>query len=306
MNYNFLLLLLGFILLPSTLLAQTPTWIPLVGIPGLDGSAPDFGTYINRLYALSISIAALLAVIKIIIAGVKYMLSDIVTQKGDAIAEIRGSIIGLVIVASAVLVLTVINPELTRTNVFSGITPINEVRTGSGGGSGVSPDIESLPGYRFRQNNNADPSFRTACGTDSGFYEVVRDPITNFMLEVCYTKLSIDDETRIRDLHRTKVSPEINEILTNYQKNIIPKEVRGNAGLEERMRNSLDLTSVPLILDVSAPDDWIDVRNQNQMNRICQDLRPAVHPEMVQILPFSDGGRTYIGCGYKVTTSTAG
>lgn len=67
---------------------------------------------INTLYFISISLAGILAVIKIIIAGLKYALSDVVTNKSDAIRDIRGALIGLIIVISAVLVLTIINPSI--------------------------------------------------------------------------------------------------------------------------------------------------------------------------------------------------
>lgn len=86
---------------------------PLVGIPGVPNST-DFDKYINSLYALSISIAALLAVIKIVIAGVKWMMTDIVTSKGEAKKDIYGALVGLLVVLAAVLILTVINPKLVK------------------------------------------------------------------------------------------------------------------------------------------------------------------------------------------------
>ena len=76
---------LGFVtLIPSFVYGQTNVYAPLVGIPG--NAAGGFDQYISFLYGASISVAALLAVVKIIIAGAKYMLSDIVSSKGAAIA----------------------------------------------------------------------------------------------------------------------------------------------------------------------------------------------------------------------------
>jgi hypothetical protein len=119
---------------PFVSLAQ---FTPLVGIPGVtDTSGPlNFSDYINTLYALSISIAGLLAVIKIIIAGVKYMLSDVVTSKQSAIGDIKGALLGLLIVMSAFLILYVINPELTKTNLF--VTPISQAPANFAGSPGV-------------------------------------------------------------------------------------------------------------------------------------------------------------------------
>ncbi len=73
----------------------------------------SFNEYINLLYKMSISIAALLAVVKIIIAGAKYMLSDIVTTKGEAKKDIRGALLGLLLIIGAVIILNTINPALT-------------------------------------------------------------------------------------------------------------------------------------------------------------------------------------------------
>jgi hypothetical protein len=85
---------------------------PLVIFNNTASSSDSIGAYINSLYLISISIAALLAVIKLIIAGAKYMLSDIVTTQSEAKKEIRTSLLGLLLVISAVLILNVINPAL--------------------------------------------------------------------------------------------------------------------------------------------------------------------------------------------------
>lgn len=83
----------------------------LVNLP--IGETGNFNDYINAVYLMFISIAALIAVIKIIIAGVKYMFTDIVTQKSDAKNDIKGALLGLLVVLAAVLVLGIINPDLT-------------------------------------------------------------------------------------------------------------------------------------------------------------------------------------------------
>jgi Type IV secretion system pilin len=90
----------------------------LVGIPGIENIAADGGLnqYINALYRLSISIAALLAVIKIVIAGAKYMLTDIVPAKEEAKKDIQGALIGLLIVIGAIIILNTINTDLANVN----------------------------------------------------------------------------------------------------------------------------------------------------------------------------------------------
>lgn len=116
-----LTLLFAFTLIALPTLALAVDYTALVEFPGrnnttLDGSA-SFGDLINGLYVISIGIAALLAVIKVIIAGVKYMLSDVVTNKEEAKKDIKNALLGLIIVLGAVLILTIINPKLVDVNL---------------------------------------------------------------------------------------------------------------------------------------------------------------------------------------------
>lgn len=128
MKKLFFLFILAVTIVPIIGLAQTPpaatpvpapattpyapTWLVDFS-PGSTAAGQDtFSAYINILYVTSISLAALLAVVKIIIAGAKYMLSDIVSSKGDAIKDIQGSLFGLLLIICAVFILNVINPRL--------------------------------------------------------------------------------------------------------------------------------------------------------------------------------------------------
>lgn len=103
--------------MPLTMFASE-SYQTLVNIPGVNTDSDlDLDKYINALYALSIGIAGLLAVIKIVIAGVKWMMTDIVTSKGEAKKDIQGALIGLLVVLAAVLVITVINPQILDVNL---------------------------------------------------------------------------------------------------------------------------------------------------------------------------------------------
>lgn len=134
---------------PFSLLAQEqPT--TLVQLP--ISNQGSFDEYINLLYKLSISVAALLAVVKIIIAGVKYMLSDVVTDKSSAIKDIKGALFGLLLIIGAVIVLNTINPALTdgglkmekleRLNLkHSQTAPVQATPSVGGGGSSTTPSV---------------------------------------------------------------------------------------------------------------------------------------------------------------------
>lgn len=130
MKFNiYYLLLLVLLILPVGVLAAPATFTPLVGIPGIDQyTGPgSLNLYINALYRLSISIAALLAVIKIVAAGAKYMLTDIVPAKEEAKKDIQGALIGLLIVIGAIIILNTVNSDLTKLNLT---VPVQEITQG--------------------------------------------------------------------------------------------------------------------------------------------------------------------------------
>lgn len=90
-------------------------FVPLVNL-GLETNS--FDALINSLYALSITIAALLAVVRIIIAGVKWMTSgDNASNISSAKSDIRGAIIGLIIILAAVMILSVFNDDTVNFNM---------------------------------------------------------------------------------------------------------------------------------------------------------------------------------------------
>jgi hypothetical protein len=97
----------------------------LIKIPGISSALNgNFGEYVNFLYALAISVAALIAVVKIIVAGMKYMMSEVVTTKGDAKKEITSSLLGLLLILGAYIILYTINPQLTNQTIkFKDLPP---------------------------------------------------------------------------------------------------------------------------------------------------------------------------------------
>ncbi len=103
---------------PLTTLAQE--FVPLVGIPFVDTNSVDsLGDYANAFYIAAISLGAVIAVLKIIFAGVKYMLSDVITDKSAAKADIKGALLGLILIIGAVLLLNTISPNITSLQAFN-------------------------------------------------------------------------------------------------------------------------------------------------------------------------------------------
>ena len=98
-------------------ITKAKEYSPLIDMPGDLAGGNNIDSYINNLYVFAITIAGLLAVIKIIVGGVKWMMSDVVTQKAQAIKDIQSALLGLIIVLSAVVILSVINPNLVKVDL---------------------------------------------------------------------------------------------------------------------------------------------------------------------------------------------
>lgn len=100
-----------------------------VDIPGMDpfpdvpiktgesGSIPWLAQYISGIYEYAIALGSLIAVIFLIVGGVKYLLAGTnISKNVEAKETIIGSILGLIIFISAYLILKLINPALTSLN----------------------------------------------------------------------------------------------------------------------------------------------------------------------------------------------
>lgn len=109
------LLVFNVLFLPTLALAQNQAdgFVGLVQLPGLDKpNEIDLQSYIDALIRISIIIAALIAVIKLIMAGARYVLSSVVTEKANAKGDIYSALIGLLIIIGAITILREINPNL--------------------------------------------------------------------------------------------------------------------------------------------------------------------------------------------------
>lgn len=84
---------------------------PLPVVSNATGSA-GLGTYIPNVVKLAIGIAGALAVIRIIMGGIKYMSTDAFDGKSDAKETINNAIIGLLLAMSAYIILYTVNPKL--------------------------------------------------------------------------------------------------------------------------------------------------------------------------------------------------
>jgi hypothetical protein len=298
-----------FGLLPVlALAADTLIYKPLVGIPGI-GDASSFGSYINALYGLSIAVAALMAVIKIIIAGVKYMLSDVVTSKQEAIGDIKGSLLGLLVVISAVLILTIINPQLTKTEIF--IDKIKSTSNTPGVATAIPANIPgraaingSSAGYYYRPVH-PDPGFKKTCEATAGqIHRVVSK------YDVCYEALPAGVEDNLFKIFKSTAF-NMTVIFERYQEAHRPRMITSasaltNIAVTEKSKNKND-TDVFLAVELKDRSgenppiamDWIDQANKSSISYTCAEFQKALSlggTVPVRIQTVGSESKGYLAC----------
>lgn len=117
--------------------------LPLSG-PGSQVEKTSATTYLEGMFKLLIGVAGALAVVMIIVGGIKYMSSDAIGGKSEAKETIQNAIWGLILAIGAWLILNTINPDLVKFNLnLDKITATQDTTapgtnsgTGVGGGGG--------------------------------------------------------------------------------------------------------------------------------------------------------------------------
>lgn len=138
---------------PSTVNTQGSNlgYTPLEPIPGINtnssGQAITFSTLLGNIYRIAIIIGALFSVLMLTVSGIRYMVSDVVTDKQRAKKRIWACIYGLVLIAASWLILNTINPRLVTFTLAPPQVSINSAQTGgignpgtlTGGGTSATP-----------------------------------------------------------------------------------------------------------------------------------------------------------------------
>lgn len=128
---KYALFVLALLIVPALAFAQATTtdtgFVPLTNVPFIEeaGNAFSLESFLNGLYRIAIGIAAVVAVLQIMRAGILYMGGDSVTEKKEAKNLIALSIGGLILVLSPVVVFSIINPEILSLK----ITGIENLKT---------------------------------------------------------------------------------------------------------------------------------------------------------------------------------
>ena len=111
-----------------------PRYNLLAPLPGVDsnfdpGQKNSLGTYLNAMIKIFIGLCAVLAVVMLVIGGIEYMTSELMSSKEHGRERMRNAVLGLLIALGAYVLLFTINPDLLETDLDSltdatlGITP---------------------------------------------------------------------------------------------------------------------------------------------------------------------------------------
>ncbi len=95
-------------------------FVPLLpSLPGLAEAAKQtsLAPFLSQVYKICIGLAAVLAVLQIMRAGILYMGGDSITEKKEARALIGTALAGLLLVLSPVIVFTIINPKILQLDI---------------------------------------------------------------------------------------------------------------------------------------------------------------------------------------------
>lgn len=120
--------------------------------PGDAGCKTTLKQYLPGLFNLAIGIAIAFVLLNLVFGGFQYMSTDAFTKKNEGIKRIQNSIYGLLLVASAWIILFTINPDLINVNLEIKPTPIP-----TAGGATVPSD--SCPPPHCVMIEGADISF---------------------------------------------------------------------------------------------------------------------------------------------------
>jgi type IV secretory pathway VirB2 component (pilin) len=110
-------------------------------VPVSDDNA--LGSYLNKIITLLIGMAAVLAMVMIVMGGIEYMTSELISSKEAGKQRINNAIFGLLIALSAWLILNTINPDLLNTNINIAKTTIEYAEDPIPFDSGNPPGVTS-------------------------------------------------------------------------------------------------------------------------------------------------------------------
>ncbi len=106
------------------------------------GQICDINAFLNFLLQLAIGAAAVILVVRIIISGYGYMLTDVPYIKVKLKGQFIEAMIGLVVALSSYLILNTVNPKLVSNNINIGVASFEIVDFPDAGDDSIDPDFK--------------------------------------------------------------------------------------------------------------------------------------------------------------------
>lgn len=232
---------------------------PLIPIPGM-GSTLDTEAYIRILYIVAIVIAAFVAVGKLAYAGFKYVASASVSQKTDAKQDIFGAIIGLVIILTAVAILTTINPQISNLAGLRSINvpPPNQPRAESVGDFSETTIVETgtiVQNCRVPEDAADKDSVLRACRETC-------EGVFNERTEQCFIN-SNDPNAETNDAERARTEsdfglPEISGKTTFFCRDILTDESLTSAQVRAGCRELCEAVDGSVYHPIGGNNEWCE------------------------------------------------
>jgi cell wall-associated NlpC family hydrolase len=102
---------------PGCIPGQYCLLAPLPGLSTIDTTDTRVADYLKIIFRIGIALAGVLAVLMLVIGGIEYMSSDVITSKESAKGRMTNAILGLILVLGAYAILNTLNPKLLEVNL---------------------------------------------------------------------------------------------------------------------------------------------------------------------------------------------
>lgn len=158
-------LILALVLLSLPALAFAEGFVPLTSVPAFQNlaDAQNLSGFLNGLYKICIGLAAVLAILQLVRAGIMYMGGDSITDKREARNLIMLALFGLLLVLSPVIVFGIINPDILSLRI-----DVSSIRVDTGSGTGASdPNINQFTTDQCSQYTDVEAYDPPATGTNA-------------------------------------------------------------------------------------------------------------------------------------------
>ncbi len=96
----------------GVIVSNSLTYTPLEPFPGQTSGGSNFCQIIDLIFKFFIYLGAMLAVLFLVLAGVTYMVSEVVDKRSAARDRIKAAVWGLIILLASWIILNTLNPQL--------------------------------------------------------------------------------------------------------------------------------------------------------------------------------------------------